>query len=605
MRAVALSLVLAGLVGCAGSNTTHGDDDDGSAGNGSSGGSGGSAGSGGAAGSGGSAASGTGGGKGNAGGGPTCQKEVTFSNVVVEKPEPFDVVIVADHSGSISWSRENLTEGLQNLLEYVHGQEVRFFLLTPTQYGASSAKALTAGNAPLVSFRDPVTQEPYQNAVTEYVMSCNDVNGAAVNCDQRRDYEGKGLHLKGTWEFQMPDPLAAITPEMSDADVAAQQTKIADSILALGSAGAQIEQPLCSLNRYIRQLAAALPKHAVFLVLSDEDDSSTPDQCLLSYTYAEAGEPADTPCDTDCDFTRYTANFLKPVESNDYTCMPVDDDGTRHPEGAYRGGGVSSGNPECTPGPATPCGSAQQALAQEFCGEGYLAEDCTVSCSGGSGYQCRVDLPLPDVSVDACTQSFSLGGVSYANVPDYCERTSGDSPFMDCDGNTYDFGGSMVYYGAETIEKLVEVETTPELVGSFIAKADAAFGAGEYFVATILHDPTFDCDVSGGQSYGTTLKTLATTPGDVFPLCGDYAPALQRIRSFAQRLVKTVYQVTLQEEEELGAIKLIDRAGNERTLEPGDYTFDRPTGTLTLHDGVLAPNDVSLELRLLHECSLR
>jgi hypothetical protein len=603
MRVFALALVLVGLGGCAGSNTARGDDD-GVSGNGSGAGSSGSGGS--AAGSGGRANGGATGsaGTGN-GGGPICQKEVTFSNVVVEKPEPFDVVIVADHSGSISWSRASLTEGLQNLLEYVHGQEVRFFLLTPTQYGASSEKAVTAGNAPLVSFRDPVTQQAYRNAITEYTLNCTGVNGAAVDCEQREEYYGTGFTLKGRWEFQLPEPLARITPDMSESDVAAEQTKIADSILALGSDGAQIEQPLCSLHRYLGQVAAELPKHVVFLVLSDEDDASTPDQCLLSYTYAETGEPADSPCDANCEFTRYSATFIRAVESNEYTCMPVDDDGTRHPEGSYRGGGVSGGNPECTPGPATPCGAAQQALAQEFCGEGYVAEDCMVSCGGGSGYTCFVDLPLPDISVDACSQSFSLNGTSYANIADYCERTYQDSPFLECKGDTYNHGGSVRYFGMETIEKLVDVATTAELAAAFTARADAAFGAGEYFVATILHDAAFDCVLSGGQSYGTTLKTLATTPADVFPLCGDYAPALQRIRSFAQRLVKTDYHVTLKEDEELGAVSLTDRTGNERTLLPSDYDFDPATGMLSLHDGVLAPNDVSLQLRILRACSLR
>jgi hypothetical protein len=152
---------------------------------------------------------------------------------------------------------------------------------------------------------------------------------------------------------------------------------------------------------------------------------------------------------------------------------------------------------------------------------------------------------------------------------------------------------------------VVNVATTPELAAAFTVRANASFGAGEYFVATILHDGAFDCELSGGQSYGTTLKTLATTPEDVFALCGDYAPALQRIRSFAQRLVKTDYQLTLEQGEELGAISLLDRAGNERTLAPTDYRFDAATGMLTVNEGVLAPNDVSLQLRILRECSLR
>src|SRR6185369_4286641 len=74
-------------------------------------------------------------GAGQAGGsGPKCTRVETISALAIERPEPFDVVIVADHSGSLSWSRDSLSAGLKNLLAYAHGQEVRFFVLTPTQY---------------------------------------------------------------------------------------------------------------------------------------------------------------------------------------------------------------------------------------------------------------------------------------------------------------------------------------------------------------------------------------------------------------------------------------------------------------------------------------
>lgn len=54
------------------------------------------------------------------------------------EPAPFDLVIVADHSMSLAWSRDELSKGLQDLLANVEGRQVRVFLLTPTQYGASS-----------------------------------------------------------------------------------------------------------------------------------------------------------------------------------------------------------------------------------------------------------------------------------------------------------------------------------------------------------------------------------------------------------------------------------------------------------------------------------
>jgi hypothetical protein len=45
---------------------------------------------------------------------------------------------------SLAWSRDELSKGLQDLLTHVAGRQVRVFLLTPTQYGASSAPAKQA-----------------------------------------------------------------------------------------------------------------------------------------------------------------------------------------------------------------------------------------------------------------------------------------------------------------------------------------------------------------------------------------------------------------------------------------------------------------------------
>jgi hypothetical protein len=80
------------------------------------------------------------------------------------------------------------------------------------------------------------------------------------------------------------------------------------------------------------------------------------------------------------------------------------------------------------------------------------------------------------------------------------------------------------------------VETLAEMVPAFKARAEAVFGADSYFVETIQHDASFDCELGTGQDCGATLRTLASSAGDVFPLCHDYEPALERARSFALEL---------------------------------------------------------------------
>jgi hypothetical protein len=538
---------------------------------------------------------------GAAGGGPKCTRVVSLSALAIERPEPFDVVIVADHSGSLSWSRDNLSAGLKGLLSYAHGQEVRFFVLTPTQYGASSEVARTAGYVPLVVWEDPVTGLPYSHAITEYRQVCTDVKGASVDCAMRHEAEGKGLTVKGTWEFQMPPPIAAITPQMTAAQLAEQQRKIAEAILALGSDGAQLEQPICTLNRYIAQDPSKLPKHAVFVLLSDEDDHSKPEECLAGYTYQEKADGTnDAPCTQNCDVQRYTAEFIRPTESVEYDCVPVDDQGVHHPENAAQHSTSSSAGPTCTPGSSTTCGAAELELANEFCNSGRVPENCKATCHAGSGYSCSLDRPT--AGVDLCNAQFSESGTTYANLADYCTRTRGDSPWTNCKSGGYDLAVSTRYIGEETVTKLVDVPKLADMAARFRQSADAVFGKSEYFVESIVLDPAFSCPVKAGQSYGTTLKALATSSSDVFPLCSDYAPALQRIQTFAHHLVQNEFSIALASDEELEAVDAIDIDGKRRLLPSSGYSYDRDRKLLQITPGVLSPSDLTLDLTVADTC---
>jgi hypothetical protein len=537
------------------------------------------------------------------GGGPKCTRVETISALAIERPEPFDVVIVADHSGSLSWSRDSLSAGLKNLLAHAHGQEVRFFVLTPTQYGASSEAARTInGWPPLVVWQDPVTEKPYSHAITEYKQGCADVKGAPIDCAQRDEVRGKGLSIKGTWELQMPPPIAAITPDMTTAQITLQQQKIVDGILALGSDGAQFEQPICTLNRYIAQDRSKLPKHAVFVLLSDEDDQSKPGECLASYSYEEREDGKnDEACSQNCDVDRYEALFMRPSQSVEYDCVPVDDQGVHHPENGTHHSTSSSAGPTCTPGSETICGVPEFELTKVFCNGAHVAENCKATCTAGSGYLCMLD--RPPTSADLCTTAFTENGTSYANFPEYCERTHpGDAPFKDCKSNGINLGVSPRYLGTETITPLVDVPTVADMATHFRSRADAIFGESEYFVESIILDPAFSCPLNTGQSYGTTLKALATSSSDVFPLCSDYAPALQRIQTFARRLVRNEFPLKLASDEEVDAVSVIDLNGNRRELAASDYRYDRERNLIVINPGVLGPSDLTLDLTLADTC---
>jgi hypothetical protein len=144
---------------------------------------------------------------------------------------------------------------------------------------------------------------------------------------------------------------------------------------------------------------------------------------------------------------------------------------------------------------------------------------------------------------------------------------------------------------------------TTTLSEEFKAQADSKIGAGNYFVEVIGLEPEFSCELQAGQSYATNLGALASSPDDVFPICESYAPALQRIEKFAERLLRTTYTIELAPRETLKSVSVVDRGGNTRNLNDDEFTFDDETFLLTIAPGAIHSADVSLSVELDVHCS--
>jgi hypothetical protein len=520
--------------------------------------------------------------------------------VTIARPVPFDVVIVADNSDSLSWSRNSLSAGLENLLSRVHGHEARFFVLTSTQYGATSAAALSPFDGkPLVAWRDSVTNRPYANPVTTYRQSCKDDKGVGIPCPA--PYGDQPYSFQGVWDFLMPAPVAAITPAMTPADLAVQQKRIADAVLALGGGGAQEEQPLCTLGRYLRQKPELLPKNVVFVVLADEDDTSPPLNCLAGYhaTFERSDKPALEACDTNC--TQYTWSVNRPNKLEDlhFTCIPVDDMGNQHPERAFEKSVPINQAATCMPFDRA-CAAAELARATTGCGPGHVVKDCRHVCATQGYISCS--LTRTTDAIDLCTQPFDEAGMRYANLADHCTRTRG-AGWEQCTrsgarpGTRPGFGG-----GGGPDRVFLSAFSTENMITSIKADAERLFGARNHSFETIILDPTFSCPVSPGQSYATNLRRLATSAQDVFPLCQDYAPAIARIASFADYLVQTTFALELDRYEDVDTIVVTGRDGRQRTLRKTDYTYDRATRRLQISPGVLTAQDAGLAVNVARHC---
>jgi len=581
LRAKAACLAVAGVIGCGSTGSNAG----GSAG-GSNGGTGGL--SVGVAGS------------SNGGASEDCEREVTLQAVKLGEPAPFDLVIVADHSMSLAWSRDELSKGLQDLLTHVQGRQVRVFLLTPTQYGASSAaakKALT-GDA-VVGWQDPLSGNAYEDAVTEYAQSCTDPTGALIDCP---DPKGKiPYKVRGTWAFEMPEPIATISPDMSAAAFAAEAQAVQTAILATFGTGSPQEQSLCTLARYVSQPAAKLPQNAVFLLIADEDDVSQPNDCLLSYESelkAYKVEQGSTACSSDCDAYRYTMQGTRHWPRMPYTCAAFTDTGDRI-AGSDKGGWYNlAAVASCDSIAPGPCTAAERAAIEPFCDSGLALAECTRECAS-QDIPCRVD--LLQAGVDACTSSFSHNGQTWPNLAAYC--ASQGSGWRDCAG-----GGVKLQYMESYSGTYKQMNVTPgttntaDIGAYFKSMAAKVFSAGGYLLQGIVFDPSFSCQLGGGQSYATNLGHFIGDPSHVFPLCEPYAPALDSVLGFAQTLIQTQFALQLKDDEHVSSVIIIDNGGAERKLPSSAYQFDAATGTLKVDPLSIHGDDADLRVEITSDC---
>jgi hypothetical protein len=540
-------------------------------------------------------------------GGGSCQRKVSLTVVDLGTAPPFDVVLVADNSDSLSWSHADLVSGLQNLLGYVHGRDVRFFLLTTTQYGASSQNAISRMTGQdLVTWNSSITGAPYTGPVTQYSQTCTDGPGNAIACPAYPDYNPYNLH--GSWAFTMPPPIAAITAAMTDAEIAVQQQAVSDAILGLGGGGSSEEQPICTLSRYIAQDSANLPKNVVFIVLSDEDDTTLSDHCLATYDYIATATSTVTECTSNCSYYDFEVSATPAETKLAYTCVPVDDKGNAHPELGVPhtlGGEYTA---VCSGAASGTCTSNDVTRAGNDCGSGYIVQNCTFTCGPSSTASTGCGLQRSSATPNLCTQSFVENGTTYKNLSDYCTQSFPQYAWGACmvaGFQTID-GGAQGYSQTERKTQLVpSAYAATDMIAQFRSKADAAFGASAYEVETIQLDPAFSCPVNPGQSYGRNLRTLATSSADVFPICGSYAPVLEHVQGFADKLLQTSYPLSLTPREVLQGVSVADKSGKVRALDgnKGDYVYDRAAAMLRIAAGVLTSNDASLQVSVTEGCA--
>ncbi len=534
------------------------------------------------------------------GGGPECERELSFEAVILGEPAPFDLIVVADHSDSLGFSRDELAQGLSDLLDGVRGRHVRVFLLTPTQYGASSAPAqYPQTGEPVVAWQDPATGEAYEPAMTTYSQSCTDLDRTPIDCpDPRAELP---YLVVGTWEFAMPPPIAELTPEQTEAEFQAQEQALADAILSIRGKGSPHEQPLCTLARYIFQDPELLPSNAVFLVLSDEDDGSTPAECLkgfeagLTLVERDAGSEA---CSSDCDGYLYSIPGENYWERLEYHCAAFDDVGMMLPgteNSDWDNVALVDSCAEVSPGP---CSDAEWESVARNCDVGTEVFSCERQCYTNV-LPCQVQ--LPDASVDACTEAFVYNGIQYKDLPEYCALI--DRPATGaCTSSGFNELTSTSLTSSQRLTQVTPGFMTEHLAHHVLQEAESQFGEDNFLVEAIVHDPSFSCELGAGQSYATNLSRIVADSRHLFPLCESYAPALASVLGFAQALTQTEFLLQLEEGESINQVLVEARDGAQRELPTTSWTYDDATGTLRIDRSVITGTDSRLNVEVTSAC---
>ena len=535
-----------------------------------------------------------------------CRRVVSLEGVTLDTPPPFDVVIVADNSESLSWSREDLAQGLSELVANVHGHAVRFHVLSPTQYGERSAEAINLETGePLVRWRDPVSNVPYTGEVTQYVRSCIDDLGQEMVCPGY-PLPNLAFEMEGRWEFVMPEPVAELDSDMSGEELNAQRQKVVDAILDLGISGSSDEQPLCTLTRYLKQPEVRLPERAVFLVIADEDDTNSADNCLGSYEFsriASISSQREYGCTQNCDAYDYRMTRVASHNSLSFSCAPTDDLGELLPVDTWTSETVTLANTDsCGGTTSAACSADHLETAASRCPSGDTIQNCTWSClENATEDVCGV--VGTEGNVDFCSQSFKFGDTQYDNLLDFCATNQEGGGWGTCSrlGFTVNAGASFSTNG--WIRDAMQANSAEDLVHLFHTDADRIFGTDNYFVESIVYEPGGACTPAAGQSYATELMKISSSPEQVYSICESYAPALTHVNDFAQGLLKTEYSVELDSRESIEGITVTSRDGTERQLLPEDYVYDEDTALLQIKSEALRSSDLTLEVEVVDPCA--
>lgn len=380
--------------------------------------------------------------------------------------------------------------------------------------------------------------------------------------------------------------------------------KIKATIRSMGTSGADKEMGLCALAKLAKSDYVKPGDKAVFIILSNEEDQSTVEDCIdgyrrQAYTYMSNSEPCEN---ASCSSYRLSVNYENALFKTG-SCIMGYKDGTQEPDlRAY--GEILNGN-ACTSANNRACTASEITSVRNLCvNAGYTLQEgsCKVQCTSGVSYPNFSGNNASSVSIDysgfpgwnACS------GGTFKGYSDYQTYLNTIAPQRTVKASTCQVRGYepkllMSAISGRTPERFSEFPDN-DFIGHFKNTLDNKLGRINYFVGAIIHDSALDgssCDVrSPAWSNGTKYKALAKSvmgSDNATSICSNsYSSIIEEFQRFANDQVDREFNISsIGDDKRIVAISIRDYRG-ERLLDSSQYEIE---GTiLRIAYGILTPS---------------
>lgn len=178
-------------------------------------------------------------------GGNNTYRDYNFAVSTTQNKPTIDVMFVVDDSGSMADEQQYLANGVQHLVTNLKGNNVNFHIYTTSNDGSKS-----------------ITSTSTVNGVQSYVLK------------QERNNSTQAIQIR---------------EGMDDQTITAIGNVFSQTIVSLGISGSGTEQGTCSMLRGLYEQGThkifAANSYAAFVLVSDEEDSSSLANCFYQKTW--------------------------------------------------------------------------------------------------------------------------------------------------------------------------------------------------------------------------------------------------------------------------------------------------------------------------------